>query len=99
MKEEDLIALGFTREDDLGVACSNDFGDAWIEDSFHYYVYEIVQGLSLISGDSDEAENDGHWYVEFFNTEPPIRFSTREEVASLISTLENAIVPEKTEEV
>lgn len=98
MKEKDLIALGFTREDDIGVACSNDAGDAWTEDSFHYYVYEIAQGLSLISGDSDEAKDDGHWHVEFFNTEPSIRFNTREEVASLMELLMDAIVPEKTVE-
>lgn len=96
MKEEDLIALGFTREDDLGVACSNEAGDTWTEDSFHYYVYEITGGLSLISGDSDDALAEGHWHVEFFNTEQAVRFNTREEVASLMELLMDAIVPEKT---
>ena len=42
MKEQDLIDLGFERED---------------EDSFYYYTLDLVRGLELISNDSDNAKD------------------------------------------
>ena len=42
MKEQDLIDLGFERED---------------EGSFYYYTLDLVRGLELISNDSDNAKD------------------------------------------
>ena len=53
MTEQDLIDLGFERED---------------EDSFYYYTLDLVRGLELISNDSDNAVDD-KWYVEFFDAD------------------------------
>jgi hypothetical protein len=61
---------------------------------YHYYTYDIVNGLSLISNDSEDAKING-WYVEFFNTEIPVRFHNMDKVLILINTLTKAIVDEK----
>ena len=60
---------------------------------YHYYTHDFVKGLSFISNSSDEAK-DGKWYVEFFNTEIPVRFHEMGEVLGLINTLTKAIVNE-----
>ncbi len=61
---------------------------------YHYYTHDVVQGLSLISNDSDSVKN-GEWYVEFFNTEVPVRFYSMDKVLVLINTLTKAIVHEE----
>jgi hypothetical protein len=61
---------------------------------YHYYTHDVVQGLSLISNDSDSAKNS-EWYVEFFNTEIPVRFHSMGEVLVLLNTLTKAIVHEE----
>ena len=61
---------------------------------YYYYTYDVVRGLSFISNDSDETK-DGEWFVEFFNTDVPVRFYEMGQVLSLINTLTNAIVYEK----
>jgi hypothetical protein len=49
MTEQDLIDLGFTKEVDPGVQCSDQDGNEWIEDEYHYYVYDLVIGLGFLS--------------------------------------------------
>lgn len=61
---------------------------------FHYYTHNVVNGLSFISNTSDEVK-DGQWYVEFFNTDIPIRFYDMSKVLVLINTLTKAIVHEQ----
>jgi hypothetical protein len=61
---------------------------------YYYYTYDVVRGLSFISNDSDETK-DGEWFVEFFNTDVPVRFYEMGQLLSLINTLTNAIVYEK----
>jgi hypothetical protein len=61
--------------------------------AYHYYTHDFVKGLSFISNSSDEVK-DGKWYVEFFNTEIPVRFHEMGEVLGLINTLTKAIVNE-----
>lgn len=61
---------------------------------YHYYTHDIVNGLSLISNDSEDAKING-WYVEFFNTEIPVRFNEMGQVLGLINTLTKAIVNEE----
>jgi len=60
---------------------------------YHYYTHDFVKGLSFISNSSDEVKY-GKWYVEFFNTEIPVRFHEMGEVLGLINTLTKAIVNE-----
>lgn len=84
MTEREIQLLGFER---------------FIEDSdpevpFHYYTYTIATGFSFISNSSDETEN-GDWYVEFFDSDPCIRFHKFEEVQSLINLLEKRIIDDK----
>lgn len=81
MTEKEVQLLGFEREE---------YGD-WDGDH-HYYAYEITNGMSFISSASDEAEKDGQWYVDVFNTQEPIRFYKFEEVQSLINMLEKHLI-------
>lgn len=78
MTEKEIQDLGFTRVDDR------------LEDSdptFHYYVYELAHGLELISNGSDDIGVNDEWYVEFFDTYPPIRITDVEEVKVLINVI------------
>jgi hypothetical protein len=81
MTEREIEILGFQKEFEYG----SDNSD------WYYYSYKIVDGLSFISCDNENAVN-GEWYVDIFNTSPCIRFHKMEKVQALINTLENAIV-------
>lgn len=87
MTEKDLIELGFERNDIS--AEESGYPTDW-----YYYTYEFTKGLCLISCDNEEAEKRGpeNWYVEFFETETPIRFTGVDQVFELISIIKNAIV-------
>ena len=61
---------------------------------YYYYTHDVVKGLSFISNGSDETK-DGEWFVEFFNTDVPVRFYEMGQVLSLINILTNAIIYEK----
>jgi hypothetical protein len=61
------------------------------EEEGYYYSYKIVDGLSLISSDDQEAKILGRWEVDIFNVFPSIRFNKFEEVQSLINLLEKKI--------
>lgn len=79
MTEKEIQLLGFKREEDL-------------DNDFYYYVYDITDGFGFISCANDEVGKDGKWFVEFFNTDPQIRFDKFEEVQSLINLVEKRIV-------
>ena len=81
MTEKEVQVLGFDREE-----YNDEDGD------HHYYAYEITNGMSFISSASDEAEKEGQWFVDIFNTEDPIRFYKMEEVQSLINILEKHLI-------
>ena len=81
MTEKQIQLLGFEREE-----YSDYDGD------HHYYSYEITNGMSFISSASDEAEKEGQWFVEVFNTEDPIRFYKFEEVQNLLNILEKHLI-------
>jgi hypothetical protein len=84
MSEKELLKLGFTKE----------FGaDGITEDEpdFYYYVKDITNGLSFITNGSDETK-DRDWYVEFFNTEIPIRYYDYTIVKMLFILIEKGIV-------
>ena len=61
---------------------------------YYYYTHDVVMGLSFISNGSDDVK-DGEWFVEFFNTEFPVRFNDMSQVLGLINILTKAIVYEK----
>jgi len=81
MTEREIQLLGFTK---INVS-SEESGS----EPYHYYVYEFTKGLQFITQDSESVKDD-NWYVEFFNTEIPIRFTKMEHLQSLINTLEKA---------
>lgn len=74
MKEKELIALGFQRED------VNEDGS-----SFYYFTYDFGRGFSLISNASDELV-DGKWFVEVFEEES-IRFTSITDITALIDLI------------
>jgi hypothetical protein len=78
MTEKEIQLLGFEINHDNGK------GD-W--DPYHYYTYDIADGLELISNASDEIK-DENWYVEIFNTDPCIRFYDFAEVQALLNLLD-----------
>jgi len=87
MSEKELLELGFTKE----------FSTDIIEDEpdYYYYVKEITNGLTFITNGNSEMEG-GDWYVEFFNTEIPVRYYEYSIVKALFMLIEEGII--KTEE-
>lgn len=83
MTEKELQNLGFTKETII------EFEGETNPD--YYYVLDIVNGITFITSSNDQIKNDD-WSVEFFNTEPVIRFNKMEEIQSLINKLTKAIV-------
>jgi hypothetical protein len=81
MTEREIILLGLKSEE----IKEHD------EDDTYYYVLDIVDGLTFITPTNDEIK-DGDWYVEFFNTDPLVRFYDFEDVQILINKLTKAIV-------
>lgn len=61
---------------------------------YYFYTHDVVNGLSFISNSSDDVK-DGEWFVEFFNTEIPVRFNDMSQVSNLIEILTKAILHEK----
>ena len=84
MTEREIILLGFKSEE----IKEHD------DDDSYYYVLDIVDGLTFITPTNEEIKN-GEWYVEFFNTDPLVRFHDSNELGVLINTLKNAIVNKK----
>ena len=80
MTEQEIQSLGFERED---------YAD--FDGEHYYYSYEIAKGFGFISSASDEAEKDGRWFVDFFDSYPTIRFTEFEEVQSLIKLIESRV--------
>jgi hypothetical protein len=83
MTEKEVQILGFEKE--LMIDYEGE------ENPDYYYAYDIVNGLTLISGSRSETKNE-EWFVDIFNTEPIIRFTKMEQVQVLINTMEKAIV-------
>jgi hypothetical protein len=81
MTEKELQLLGFQKEE------INEFEG----DDSYYYVLDIANGLTFITPTNEEIKED-NWYLEFFNTDPLVRFYEFGEVQALINTLTKAIV-------
>jgi hypothetical protein len=82
MTEREIQLLGFEKNEDNGGV-----------DQFYYYTKDITRGLTFITNASDEIV-DGEWYVEFFDTEIPVRYCEFDRVKSLIDLLESGVVKE-----
>ena len=80
MTEREIKLLGFEKVDDHDG-----------ESPFYYYTYTIALGFEFISCANDEVES-GEWYIEFFESDPTIRFTEFVEVQSLINLLEKRII-------
>ena len=81
MTEREIILLGFKSEE----IREHD------DDDSYYYVLDIVDGLTFITPTNEEIKED-NWHVEFFNTDPTLRFNEFGEVQALINQLILAIV-------
>ena len=85
MTEDQLLGLGFEKE------YSVDTVDGQPE--YYYFIKDITRGLTFITNASDEVVY-GEWYVEFFDTEIPVRYCEFDRVKSLIELLETGKVKE-----
>ena len=83
MTEKELTLLGLEKQE-----IEEYVGE---ENPDYYYTIKIVNGLDFITNTKQEC-NDDDWYVEFFDTEPSIRFSKFEEVQSLFNLLNKKII-------
>ncbi len=79
MTEKEVQLLGFEKQ----------LGD---EGDWYYYTYDVVRGVSFITNSNDEVNEDGRWFVEFFDSDPAIRYWNFVEVQALINTLQKHIV-------
>ena len=80
MTEKELLELGFVKEFSLG-----NIDD---QPEYYYYTKDFTDGLSFISNASDEISDSRGWYVEFFNTEIPVRYCEPEKVKLLFRLIE-----------
>lgn len=81
MKENDLIDLGFERQDEQSDP----------QDIYHYYTMDFAQGFSMISCASDEVDCSDNWYVDVFNTDVPVRFHDVQELVQFIGLAVSAM--------
>ena len=79
MTEKEIQLLGFEKHEESG------------EDPFYYYTYTIARGFEFISCASNEVET-GEWFIEFFDSDPTIRFIKFSEVQALINLLEKRVI-------
>lgn len=63
-------------------------------DPFFYYRYELTDGIGFISPANDEIKS-GRWYVEFYDTDPVVRFRKATELQTVIDIIEKSIVKEE----
>jgi len=84
MTEKELLELGFVKEFSLG-----NIDD---QPEYYYYIKDFTDGLSFISNASDEISDSRGWYVEFFNTEIPVRYCEYDKVKSLFELIEDGLV-------
>lgn len=80
MTEKEIQLLGFEKQEEHDV-----------DTPYHYYTYTIARGFEFISCASDEAES-GEWFIEFFESDPTIRFIQFSEVQALINMLEKRVI-------
>lgn len=82
MTEKEILKLGFAKEFFIG-AIEN-------QPEHYYYTKDFTNGLTFITNASDEAIANG-WYVEFFNTELPVRYYNYQDVRDLFDLIEKGL--------
>jgi len=82
MTEKQILELGFDK----------DFFIDTIENQqeHYYYTKDFTNGLTFITNASDEATAK-EWYVEFFNTEIPVRYYKHQDVRDLFDLIEKGL--------
>ena len=85
MIERELQKIGFKKE----VVYPDESG---MDDNFPYYTYKIADGVEFITPANDEVESQSKWYVEFFNSDPKIRFNDSRDLQIVINILEKSKV-------
>jgi hypothetical protein len=80
MKEQDLLDLGFKRNDVTAE-------ESGAPNDFYYYDIDLGSNgsISLISPSDDEVEN-GNWYVEVFE-DPKVMFTDKNDLKVLIDII------------
>jgi len=76
--EKDLKDLGF----ECIVVTPEESGD---DNEWRYYSLDVLS-VTLISPTSDDIKND-EWYVEFFESYPPMKIKNKEQLTRLIYLL------------
>lgn len=84
MTEREIQLLGFEKQTELDPR-----GNEW-----WYYTYDVAKGLSFITNANNECVN-GEWFVEFFDTEPNIRFNSFEQFQKLLNIFDKCKVIEE----
>jgi len=80
MTEREVQLLGFEKQEEHDR-----------DTPYHYYTYTVARGFEFISCASDEVEN-GEWFIEFFDSDPNIRFTKFSEAQALINLLEKRVI-------
>lgn len=80
MTEQDLTDLGFEKVVILDEDSSNGF-------DYYYYNLEVVEGVSLVSNDSDTVV-DNKWHVLNWDW-PSVVFNDKEEIRTMIQYFQN----------
>ena len=60
--------------------------------AWHYYVYQIADGLALVSNASYDASEANDWFVDVYNTYPTIRITDPAKLSTLINLLKTSII-------
>jgi hypothetical protein len=59
---------------------------------WHYYVYQIADGLALVSNASTTVVEANDWFVDVYNTYPTIRITDPAKLSTLINLLKTSII-------
>ena len=60
--------------------------------NWHYYVYQIADGLALVSNASNDLLETNDWFVDVFDTYPTIRITDPAKLSTLINLLKTSII-------
>lgn len=76
MTEKQLVELGFEKQEDYDGVCD-----------YYYYTLRVARGLEFISNSNDECDHDDDWFIEFFESDPTIRWKDIEAFKELLSAI------------
>ena len=91
MTELKLQEYGF---DKLYGEAEQDVDQTVEQADWHYYVYQIADGLALVSNASDDLLETNDWFVDVYNTYPTIRITDPAKLSTLINLLKTSIIYE-----